>query len=350
MKTFISEFVSGSRERTTVSGGPCKICRRYAHEGHAPGCKNVPTTESETTTESSDPVNDIYEDKVRSTNLTRYVDEAMYESAEMDTVYPRVHVLQAPADPLGIVANVKRMYRGEMPVKSVLNRKGDPYFADIEDDEKRQAWSDMQQTALQAPLEFVHLHFFVEGVTRAFTHQMIRQRTAVYAQESLRFAVVHDLMDRVQPPPSIAILPSDHPMRREWDTTVGHIGDAYNMMVANNIPAEDARGLLPHAVTTRLHYATNLRALVDTIGKRSCTQAQFEWRLFVMGVCNELNKISYQWKLITDYLLKPVCFHTGKCEFKATEDRKCKIRPRVEDGRFDEIHPSEYLLDPTAAR
>lgn len=280
--------------------------------------------------------------------MVKYVDEAMFEATPMDSVYPRVKVLQAPRDPLGIVANVKRMYVGLTPFTP--DADGVFKLTDIDDDTRRQAWTDMQNTELQAPLEFIHLHFYVEGVTRAFTHQMVRQRTAVYAQESLRFAVVHDLEDRVQMPPSIRVLPELDVRRQQWDVAVADLGEAYNHLVANGIPAEDARGLLPHNTTTRLHYATDLRGLVDTIGKRSCTQAQFEWKMFVMSMCSELNKISYQWRLITDYLLKPVCFHTGKCEFMATEDRKCNIRPRVEAGQFDQIDPSEYLLDPTAAR
>jgi hypothetical protein len=67
-------------------------------------------------------------------------------------------------------------------------------------------------------------------------------------------------------------------------------------------------------------------------------------------------------------MFKPVCYQTGKCEFKANFDRACSIRDRVdyneatgikpekwETGNypgtnFRPIKPGEWLLDPSAAR
>jgi thymidylate synthase ThyX len=55
------------------------------------------------------------------------------------------------------------------------------------------------QDALKAPLEAIDFHFMVEGVTRAHTHQEVRQRTAVFAQESMRFAVKDKIVARPGP-------------------------------------------------------------------------------------------------------------------------------------------------------
>lgn len=284
------------------------------------------------------------------TDVEKWADKAMYEAAPMMNTLPKVFLISSTPDPLGAIAAACRMYEGK------------PTYGldDIGLEERVHYWEEVNKTHLKAPLEFVQLHFFIEGVTRAFTHQMVRQRTAVYAQESLRFAVKTNMLDETQMPPSIAGLKDDDPKRIIWDMGLIHAEEAYTALVNAGVPAEDARGLLPHAVTTRLNYATNLRNLLDHAGNRLCTQAQFEWRyvfLEIMKVLREHETQPYnmgldQWAIITDpkyAAFAPVCYAQGKCPFKAGFDRGCTIRERVDAGRFDQINPLEWLTDPRAA-
>ncbi len=298
-----------------------------------------------------------------SKELQRWADKAMFEAAEMPKdhrgrVTPRVTLLWATPDPLGAIAAACRMYEG----KPTYN------LAIISDEERRHYWEQVKHTHLKAPYEFVKLHFFVEGVTRAFTHQMVRQRTAVYAQESMRFAVKENMADEAALPPSIPNDPDDE-RYRAWRATMDHIQGAYDWLVNNGVPAEDARGLLPHATTTRLNYATDLRALLDHAGNRLCTQAQFEWRIVFSQIVHAIRTHStyyrsanttgeetqahWQWRLITDDeegLFRPVCYQLGHCPFTADFDRGCTIRDRVQEGKWEEINPAEWLLDPTAGQ
>lgn len=323
-------------------------------------------------------------------DIQKWADEAMFKaepSHASDGI--KVYLLQGTPDPLGSVAAFSAMYTG----KVVRNK------ADVTDEERRYHLKEMQATKLKAPLEAVNLHFMVEGVTRSFTHQMVRQRTAVYAQESLRFAVKEDVADAVALPPSLAgvepfdgvgYMNKEQAWLYEWDDAVLKMEEAYLDLIRTGMPAEDARGLLPHAITTRLNYATNLRNLQDHSGNRLCTQAQFEWRMFWVRVteamrayCTERTHGDYshdrhdestsfcdnwQWREIAN-LFRPVCYFTGKCEFKADFDRKCSIRERVDAnaaiGRpstewhkealagavfIGGISPAEWLLDDGAAR
>src|SRR5205085_233882 len=96
-------------------------------------------------------------------------------------------------DPLGAIAAACRMYEGKPTYD----------MSDVTDEERIHYSQQVQKTHLTAPLEFVKFHFFVEGVTRSFTHQLVRQRTAVYAQESLRFAVKDNFAAEAYTPPSI---------------------------------------------------------------------------------------------------------------------------------------------------
>lgn len=276
------------------------------------------------------------------TDITKYADKAMFDAEPMERdesgqVLPRVRLLWATPDPLGAIAAACRMYEG----------KATRDMADITDDERKHYFKQSLKTHLKAPHEFVQFHFFIEGVTRAFTHQMVRQRTAVYAQESLRFAVKDNMAGEIALPPSLMGRKPSDDLVGTYREAVKKVEEAYNSLVSNGIPAEDARHLLPHGVTTRLNYNTNLRGLVEHAGNRLCTQAQFEWRHVFLQMLTAIrdynpgkqfnissmfhNSNAWQYEAIaTSGLFAPVCYKTGKCEFKASFDRGCTIRDRVD--------------------
>lgn len=345
--------------------------------------------------------------------VSKWADSAMFESEAMKhdakTEPPRVFLLQGTPDPLGSIVAFSAMYSG----KVVRDKR------DVTDEERRHHLEEMKKTKLKAPLEAVQLHWMIDGIHRGITHQVVRQRTAVFAQESLRFAVVDDVSGRVALPPSLAgtreptdeeiqgymidpgnlrlnVISKDQQWRTVWEYVMEAIQDGYDYLVAEGMPQEDARGMLPTNITTRMNYATNLRNFQEHAGMRLCTQAQFEWRAIWGGFIQEMMNYctgercrfnkgihdercdNWQWREIAG-LFKPVCYLTGKCEFGADVDRKCSIRSRVQanhevgrgsdrwnlpllpqyptsghtdptEAEIDPIHPAEWLLDPKAAR
>lgn len=273
-----------------------------------------------------------------SRELSTYVDKAMFEAEEIDEdalAAPKVHLLSATPDPLGAVAAMMMMYEGRV-IRDL---------AEITDDERRHYFAQCFKTALDTPLEAVDFHFLVEGVTRAHTHQEVRQRTAVFAQESMRFAVKEKIAARPGP-----LISSDPAARKRWEQAVERIHEDYLALIAAGVPAEEARGLLPHDTLTRLHHKVNLRSLKQELGKRLCTQAQFDWRLWAASLRLALvESDSWQLRHIAESpIFQPICFQTGKCMFQASMDRGCTIRERVERGAFDEIRTEEWAADPTA--
>lgn len=331
-----------------------------------------------------------------SEEVTKWVDGAMYEAAPMAPNIT-VDLVYAHQDPLGAIAAASMIYEGKVQ----------PDLRKITNEQRVHYWEEMSKTKLTAPLEFVDLHFLISGVTRAFTHQMVRQRTAVYAQESLRFAVKDNFAAETPMPPSLQFLSPDDDKVVAWKSAMITAQDVYKYLVNNGIPAEDARGLLPHQTTTRLHYKTNLRNLVDHVGNRLCTQAQFEWKMVIFQLMKSMrnyasfladewsvreerrslihdegvivgddqweedvvgmlagtkgtplsasavgNSTNWQWGVILDPKYRwfaPACYAAGKCPFKADFDRGCTIRERADAGRFDEIEVKEWAADPTAA-
>lgn len=313
----------------------------------------------------------------RMADVQQYASEPMPQAARKGIT---VTLLNATPDPLGSLAALCAVYKGRV----IRNLKG------LSDQDRRQALEDMLATILNGPLAGVQFHFLVEGAGRDFTHQAVRDNFSFIAQESLRFAVKEDWAHEVPLPPSLAGLADDDPQVRMWRKALNGAEDAYGALVAAGMPAEDARKLLPHAVTTRYHWTPTLRTLLHEAGKRTCTQAQFEWRLMMAEVAKALRAYrsigdyygtapglgyvsqsdGWQFSLIADRL-RPVCYTTGKCEFKASFDRACAIRDRVDafgqagipsngwhsDGWVDHerkpllsIQPWEWAADPAAAR
>lgn len=320
----------------------------------------------------------------------KYVDASMFTAAPMEEPGDiKVHLLWMTPDPLGAIAAACRMYEGKVTY----------HLGDITDDERRHYLAQVQETHLKAPLEFVNFHFMLEGVDRAFTHQMVRQRTAVFAQESMRFAVKDNMAEEAAMPPSIERLPLESPIRQRWVEHLQSVEEVYKFLVGNDIPAEDARGILPHVTTTRLNYHTNLRNLSDHAGNRLCTQAQFVWREVFTKIVDAIAEFkptipddpqedgtrtyiysdadAWQFQALAKEsgLFRPVCYQLGHCPFKADFDRGCTIRGRVDEnamvGRpsaqwgerynleqyspamhsefIEPILDAEWQLDPTAA-
>jgi flavin-dependent thymidylate synthase len=297
------------------------------------------------------------------------------ERNESGVIRPKVYLLWMTPDPLGALAAMNKMYAGEV-VRSLT---------EVTDDERRHHWNEVTSTQLKAPLETIVMHFLIEGVDLSFTHQLVRQRTAAYAQESLRFAVKGEPDFLL--PPSIVELPEDDERRLVYEDSCAHSHSEYLFLVQNGIPSEDARSLMPRSTATRIHYVTNLRNLSEHAGNRLCTQAQFIWRYVFAGIVDSIRKYGrylddpefyppeapneWQFELIADSMLfRPVCYQIGKCPWKAQLDRPCSIRQRVDAlaihginpeywGDETDMHsmyvinpirPEEWLLNPDAAR
>lgn len=363
--------------------------------------------------------------------MANFADESMFVAEPAEGLSPRVTLLDAPSDPLGKLAQIAQMYQG----------KARRSLAEISDSDRQYYIKDMEKNVLGMPSEAIQFHFLIENVTRSFTHQLVRTRQASYAQESLRFAVKEDFP--VGLPPSLSgtrhelkeirndirsRFPEwmDMPMRvlwevpnglerqeaasREWqfrsarvskenawrgvwDSAISHLEQAYKELIDKGMPAEDARGLLPHAILTKVNMVINLRSLMQMAGQRLCTQAQFEHRQVWAGILQALREYgkechyrtndpfrdggvtpmtewkdtdpwayaltetgdsnghsSYERSSIWQFetliaRFQPVCYQTGRCQFRSDFDRYCNIRDRVEANAAINRPSSEWHND-----
>jgi len=309
--------------------------------------------------------------------VQKWADRAMYAAQPIEAGGPKVVVLSCNPDPLGSVAMATMTYEGKFPGG----------LDEITDEQRRFYLADVQKAKRWAPLEFVNIHFLISGVSRTFTHQLVRQRTAAYAQESMRFAVKESVPVHL-PSSLVGTLPwsewwnkcggelfpilvsginreqeklitdyaeaqasKEQLWRREWDAWMKDTESSYNVLVDAGMPAEDAREGLPVGTLTRIHYTTDLRYLLEHCGQRLCTQAQAEWRAVwaeIMKALKEFGRTqnyrkpednpdedprwqhnsSWQFDELVN-IFKPICYQTGKCEFMSSADRHCSIRDQV---------------------
>jgi flavin-dependent thymidylate synthase len=307
---------------------------------------------------------------VRAADAAQYAREPIPETQRGQI---RVRLLNATPDPLGSIAALGKQYKGEV-VRDL---------SEVTDEERRSYLNDFGNTVLSGPLEAAQFHFQIEGVTRSITHQMVRSRASFFAQESLRFAVPEGDWDQEIPvPPSLAGArqrrekyiqsrftgesadpgpESEVRMLDTWEDAMLNAQIAYTHLIEMGMPAEEARGVLPHDMPTRIHWVLDLRTLLAEAGKRTCTQAQFPWRIIFAGMAKSLREWgtssreihrpqsapeyisgdSWQFREIANKL-RPVCYQTGSCGFMAEFDRSCKIRSRVDSFAREQVPSSKW--------
>lgn len=282
---------------------------------------------------------------VKQADAAQYAREAIPEEQRGQI---RVRLLNATPDPLGSIAALCAQYEGRV-IRSL---------SEVTDEDRRKYVEDMGKTVLNGPLEAVQFHFQIEGVTRSLTHQMVRSRASFFAQESLRFAVPEgNWSQEVAYPPSLSDTKDENTdlARSIWRRSIKSAQESYAGLIEAGVPAEEARGVLPHDMPTRIHWVLDLRTLLAEAGKRTCTQAQFPWRIVFAGMAKALREFAvdstpqyvkdrsdaWQFKLIADKL-RPVCYQTGQCGFMAKFDRSCSIRSRVDAFAAYGVPSSEW--------
>lgn len=157
-----------------------------------------------------------------------------------------------------------------------------------------------------SPFEHVSFTFGIEGVSRAFSHQLVRHRIASYSQQSQRYVKLNQFEYII--PPSIA---SNEKAKEIFIKAMEEDQKTYNALVeilfktnyenlinkgidekkakklAEKMAIEDARYVFPNACETKLIVTKNARQLLHIFEKRCCNRAQWEIR----AVANEMLRL-----------------------------------------------------------
>jgi len=134
-------------------------------------------------------------------------------------------------------------------------------------------------------LEHASATFEISGVSRVFTHQLIRHRLCSFTQRSQRYVDERDMNYII--PDSIKDIP-------EACSIYGRFMDearkAYGDLKSMGIRKEDARFVLPNAVESQIVVTANLREWRHIIELRCSPQAQWEIRKVTMEILRILKK------------------------------------------------------------
>lgn len=187
-------------------------------------------------------------------------------------------------------------------------------------------WSDAQRAehlaymreTIKSSWEFVEYVFEISGVTRAFTHQLVRTRAGSYAQESQRTVDVRD--SEVVAPESLEQRPM---LLGLWDAAVFQCKETYALMVDEGMAVQDARGILPTNMTTSIIAKYSLRTLHDMAKVRLCVRTQGEYQDVFREMRQRVIEVD-PW-VAENRFIEVSCVGDGICAFPRYGKKECKF-------------------------
>ena len=163
-------------------------------------------------------------------------------------------------------------------------------------------------------LEHAVWSFVITGVSRSFTHELIRHRHFSYSQLSQRY------VDESESPYVEPDVIAGHPeLHQVWCESVNVARAAYDRLVAGlekhftavpdrtlrrKLARQAARSVLPNATETKIFVTGNARALRHFIELRGSEHADVEIRKVAVAMLKLLQRESPS--LFADYELKPL--------------------------------------------
>jgi thymidylate synthase (FAD) len=179
----------------------------------------------------------------------------------------------------------------------------------------------------ESVIEHASFTFSLEGISRAMTHQLVRHRIASYTQQSQRY-VAYDTLGHYVTPPSISRSPK---AKKIFEKTLIQISEAYQKLLKDGIPKEDARFILPNAAKTNIVVTMNARELRHFFRLRCCQRSQWEIREVAIEMLRQAKKVAPS--LFEN--AGPSCVELGYCPEGTMKPKACNIAEIKK--RFEEL-------------
>jgi len=213
-----------------------------------------------------------------------------------------VRVLASTPDPLRLVyAAARTCYSAERPSQL--------WSEDAPRPRMEQLVRHVIESGHHSVLEHVSFTLAIEGISRSCSHQLVRHRLASYSQQSQRY--VKGPFPYVTP---ASWAQAGEALAGRYQAAMTDIDRLYEEALAAGIPAEDARFVLPNAVTTNLTMTMNLRELMHTVGLRTCERAQWEIRELFEAVAEAVRGVA---PFLGAFLVTK-CERLGYCDERET--------------------------------
>lgn len=134
-----------------------------------------------------------------------------------------------------------------------------------------------------ATLRFAHATFYISGISRACSHQLVRSKFLDFLQQSQRYVNQENATFTELENASLGTLDM---MRDHYEKSL----NLYDELISRGVKKEDARFVLPEATQTSMFVVGNFQAWKDFIKLRANKHAQWEIRELAKAINNELNK------------------------------------------------------------
>jgi len=134
--------------------------------------------------------------------------------------------------------------------------------------------------------EHANFTFYIDGISRVTSHQLVRHRIASYSQQSQRYV---NLKDEFITPP---LVNEDKEAQKLYKEFIKFAFENYQKLIEMGIPKEDARYVLPQAVETKIILTMNARELMHFFTLRTCNNAQWEIREMAWLMLEEVKKVA----------------------------------------------------------
>lgn len=177
-------------------------------------------------------------------------------------------------------------------------------------------------------LEHASFTFKIEGISRACSHQLVRHRTGKFTQRSQRYCEENDESEYIVP----KTIKHLHDLGFEdaysdYQDTICETTRNYKHSLRENVPAEDARYILPNACPTTIVVTFDLRNLMHFFNERLCAKAQWEIRELAQKMRDCVIEVCSQ---LAVYLV-PKCERYGKDYGFCTENKGCGRNPSIDE-------------------
>lgn len=171
-------------------------------------------------------------------------------------------------------------------------------YSELGIDELNEKFTDKSRTNLiekiiklghYSVLEHATFTFAIEGISRVTSHQLVRHRLASFSQQSQRYVKINKEGFPYIVPKSIA---RKEKLNKIFIDAMEKLDGIYHILLDHSIKTEDARYILPQAITTKMIISANARELLHIFKLRCCNRAQWEIREVATKILQEVKDIA----------------------------------------------------------
>lgn len=207
------------------------------------------------------------------------------------------------------------------PLELIGQMAGIAYNTDTTDKDKniKRAMSCIiseHNRVLEYPQVYLEIENYSAKVIREFGRHVGGMPT--YLQASTRYIEYGDFKYVI--PPKID---KDPFLRDRYMNVMYQISEGIKDLEAWGAPKEDASGLLPLNMCTKLGYRTNVRNIIDMAAQRLCNRAYWEYRDLMRNLITQLSNYSSEWATLMEFA-KCKCDKVGYC----CEEYSCGKYPK----------------------